>query len=396
MNRHAILTKLQNELERSRFERVLLFGLDNVRYAAGLNLPPLGNLIKEPLAVLIRRDAEPVLFAPAWLKDTLRRLSSIPNVQVYPVHGGNSADSFSKTVHAVLRRSGAENAAIGVTERRMSPALFAALRSELPNLAFSACDHWIAAVRMIKTPFEQQQLIEAARKTDHGICAAAHHVMVYAARPEKGLSEIIRVHCIERGLDMIGYESLAIGASGEHTVPPWPEAPYFGVGRGKYLQEDELVRMEVRASYKGYWSDAARMLTMGTPTAAQGRAYEQLVAVREKALQLMQPGTACNTVASKLNEYCTSEAIPVQPGHGFGHGIGVTPVEAPFIDVSDATTLAPGMVVVINPTVRGPEGALVRSYDTVVIEEGGCRLVGWYKDWNEPYKAVASYQHGGG
>jgi Xaa-Pro dipeptidase len=396
MSKYEVLDKVQSDLEQSRFERVLLFGTDNVRYAGGITLPPLGNLIGEAVAVLLQRNEAPVVFVPAWLKETFRTKAIISNVQVYSGHGQDAAVVFCKTLRAVLERTGAEKSEIGVTERRVSPALVSHLRSTLPDMNFTACDQWIAAVRMVKTAYEQQQLVQAARKTDHGLCGAAHHVMVYAARPEKGLSEIIRVHCIERGLDMIGYESLAIGASGEHTTTPWPEAPYFGVGRGKYLQEHELVRMEIRTSFNGYWSDAARMLTMGPATAEQSSAYQQVVSIREKALGLLRPGAVCSEIAQELQDYCKSKSIPLQLEHGFGHGIGVTPIEPPFIDSSDATALKAGMVLVISPTVRGPAGGLVRSYDTAVIENEGGRLVGWYKDWNEPYKAVASYQHGGG
>ena len=396
MSRNEVIDKVKTELEQSRFEGILLFGVDNIRYIAGLSLPPLGNFIDEPVAALVQRNAAPVLIAPAWLKTTLRNLGSISNVQVYKAHGNEVIDSFCSTVLTVLRSAGTDKSEIGITQRRVSPALFTQLRSKLPNVSFTACDQWIAELRMVKTKYEQRQLIEAARKTDHGICGAAHHVMVYAPRPEKGLSEIIRIHCIERGLDMVGYESLAIGASGEHTAPSWPEAPYFGVGRGKYLQENEIVRMEIRTSLNGYWSDAARMLTMGTPTPDQSRAYEQSVAIREKAISLIRPGAICNAIAEELTEFCKRESIPVQTEHGFAHGVGVMPLEPPFIDGSDTTVLKANMVLVINPTVVGPEGSLVRSYDTVVVEDSGCRLVGWYKNWNEPYKAVASYQHGGG
>ncbi len=396
MNRNEVIEKVKTELEKSRFERVLLFGVDNIRYIAGVSLPPLGNLITEPVAVLVQRNAAPILCAPAWLKTTLRNLGSISNVQVYTASGEDGVAAFCSTLLSVLKKAGAEKSEIGITERRVSPALVSQLRGVLPGAAFTACDQWIAEMRMVKTEYEQCQLIEAARKTDHGICGAAHHVMVYAARPEKGLSEIIRVHCIERGLDMVGYESLSIGASGEHAVTPWPEAPYYGVGLGKYLQENELVRMEIRASYNGYWSDAARMLTMGNPSADQSHAYEQVVAIREKAVGLIKPGAVCSEIAEELSSFCKSESIPVRSEHGFAHGVGVIPIEAPFIDGSDTTELRSGMVLVINPTVAGSSGALVRSYDTVVVEDEGCRIVGWYKNWNSPYKAVASYQHGGG
>jgi hypothetical protein len=43
------------------------------------------------------------------------------------------------------------------------------------------------------------------------------------------------------------------------------------------------------------------------------------------------------------------------------------------------------MVLVLEPVVRGPEAALLGAKDTVVVTETGCRLVGWWKDWREPY-----------
>lgn len=389
MNKSEIIKKIQSELSQSRYERVLLFGLDNIRYVAGGVLPFLGTLENDKVAVFLQRNEEPILIAPSWLKDTLRSIGRIRNVQVYTT-------AIEDVLPILIRRFGLENAEIGISEKRISYELYNSLQKILPKVSFSGCDQWITNVRMVKTEGEQELLEEVARKTDHGLSGAAHHVMVYAPRPEKGLSEIIRVHCIERELDMVGYESLSIGASGEHTHTPWPEAPFFGVGRGKYLEENELVRMEIRASLHGYWSDAARMLTMGSPTAEQANSYQQVVAIRKKALSLLRPGIAASDVASELLGFCEANTIPVIKEHGFGHGIGVVPIEPPFIDVSDPTVLKNGMVLVINPTVKGSSGELVRSYDTVIIGPTSSRLVGWYKNWDEPYKAVASYQHGGG
>jgi Xaa-Pro aminopeptidase len=104
----------------------------------------------------------------------------------------------------------------------------------------------------------------------------------------------------------------------------------------------------------------------------------------------------CSDAADELLKYCAEAGIDLIGEHGLGHGIGVSPVEPPFLDPADSTELREGMVLVLTPTVKGPEGELVRSYDTVIIGKNGPRLVGWYKDWNTPYKAVKSYQHGGG
>ncbi len=76
-------------------------------------------------------------------------------------------------------------------------------------------------------------------------------------------------------------------------------------------------------------------------------------------------------------------------GLALGHGIGVADVEAPYISAKDDTKICPGMALVIRPVVEGPKGELLWSSDTVVVEDDGPRVVGWYKDWRAPY--VANY-----
>jgi len=406
MRKLGILEKLTEELTQSPFEAVLVFGYDNIRYMTGAVLPFLGSLSPDTAAVFWKKNEEPVVIVPSGLRDTMRAAGRIRNVQGYaPLKGSSGSgrnplcgahSSLEDAVKYLAEKSGLENADIGLTKRRISAGLLARLQKRLQGCRLSSCDAWISGLRMIKTPAEQELLAEAAKKTDHGLAGAGHHVMVYAARPEKGLSEIIRVHCVERGLDMVGYESLAVGASGEHAAIPWPEAPFFGVGKGKQLAEGELVRMEIRTSLDGYWSDAARLITMGTPTEGQLKSYDDVVAIRKKAVSILQPGLKCSEAARELLGFCRAGGIDLVEEHGLGHGIGVCPVEPPFIDPSDDTVLKEGMVLVLTPTVKGPEGELVRSYDTLIVQTDGVKLVGWYKDWNGPYKAVKSYQHGGG
>ena len=36
------------------------------------------------------------------------------------------------------------------------------------------------------------------------------------------------------------------------------------------------------------------------------------------------------------------------------------------------------------------------SRDTVLLDFNGCKILGWYKDWREPYVASDSYYSGGG
>ena len=66
------------------------------------------------------------------------------------------------------------------------------------------------------------------------------------------------------------------------------------------------------------------------------------------------------------------------------------------INPDDHREIKEGMVLVFDPVVYGPSREIMRSKDTVVISKEGSEIVGWYKDWREPYIALSSYQHGGG
>jgi Xaa-Pro dipeptidase len=43
------------------------------------------------------------------------------------------------------------------------------------------------------------------------------------------------------------------------------------------------------------------------------------------------------------------------------------------------------MALVLDPAVYGPDREIMRSKDTVIITETACRIIGWYRDWREPY-----------
>ena len=249
---------------------------------------------------------------------------------------------------------------------------------------------------MHKTSAELALLDEVAYRTDHGILGATHHMMANAVRPEKGAAEIIRVHCLEREMDFIGYDFVAEVASGEHARKFWPVAPSYGVGLGKTLGKGEFLRMAISATMDGYRSDGCRLMVMGEPTDAQMEAYDALVWLRELAVRTMVPGVRCCDVYRTVCQAAQARSLPLVHDLGIGHGVGVTAFEAPYLTESDTTALSEGMVLVVDLIVLGPNEELLRTKDTVIIRESGAEVIGWYKDWREPYIASMSFPSGGG
>jgi Xaa-Pro dipeptidase len=384
----GIVEKVKASLERSDYDAILALGPDNVQYLTGAHLPFHYNLPDRYMAVLWPRKGEPTCICPAEWGSSYLELGWMERTSSYVEEPGNPealVEALSKLVKAVEKRTGK----IGLDLDRVSVALFEELQKALEGFELVDCGPWLGELRMTKTPGEVELLEDVAYRTDHGIFGAAHHVLVTSARSEMSLSEEIRVHSMEMELDVVGHHSVSQTASGEHAKKFWPLAPKFGLGYAKHLKPGEYVRMEMRASLDGYWSDAARMMTMGEPTEAQSEAYEALVALRNTALRETKPGAKCNEVYDAIKKKAAELGAELVPKLGLGHGVGVTTWEPPFLNAVDDTELRPGMVLVLDPMIYGPEREILRSKDTVVVTEDGCRVVGWYKDWREPY--IANY-----
>jgi Xaa-Pro dipeptidase len=136
-------------------------------------------------------------------------------------------------------------------------------------------------------------------------------------------------------------------------------------------------------------SNVARLLTLGEPTTEQSDTYKNLVALREAALRAIQPGANAKDVYKAVKNIAEEKGVQFAPLLAIGAGVGVTNYEPPFISEADDTEIKPGMVMVLNPVIEGPEGQLYMSKDTVLVTEEGAELIGWFKDWREPF--ISSY-----
>lgn len=380
----GITGKVQSALDRSAYDALVIAGADNVQYLSGAPLPFAPYRPGQCLLVSWPRTGQPACVCPSEWEATMGNQSWIGDVRPYPA-AGESLMPAVRLVAQHLDQSVSEGATVGLDMARATPAFVSALQSALPAFRLVACDRWLAELRMIKTPAELALLEEIADKTDHGINGAIHHVVVERFKTQLTLAEDIRVHCLERGLDLRGYGAAAQAACGEAATSFWPLAPKYGYSGTGPLEEGKMVRMSMRGHLAGYWSDACRMMVMGPQSDAQAAAYGQLVVLREAIIARLRPGIRCSQLFHEVTAEARQAGIDFIAELGLGHGIGVSPWEPPYLSGSDDTALAPGMVLVLDPAVCGPDREIMRSKDSVIITETGCRIIGWYRDWREPY-----------
>jgi len=376
--------RIKNELVKSTLDALTIFGGDNIQYLSGAKIPFIHSYPESGVAMIWLKTSEPSIICPTSWKETFKKLSLVKRYICY-----ECPEDLLKVVGMETRSSIKKNARIGVDMLRISASKFEELNKILCDYKLESCDDFLKKLRSVKTDSEIKLLENVAYQTDHGIFGTAHHVLVTSNRSEMSLSEEIRVHCMERGLDVIGFNSVSQVASGEHARKFWPLAPNYGVGFDKLLRKGEYVRMEAKTSKDGYWSDAARLMVMGEPTSQQRSIYEALVALRNIALSKIRPGVKCCEVYEEIHSEALKQKIDLVNEVTLGHGIGVTDFEAPYISAWDTTKLEKNMVLVIDLVIKGSDGEFLRSKDTVAVTDSSCIVIGWYKDWREPY--IANY-----
>jgi len=326
------------------------------------------------------------------LESTVRHLGRIDRILTYCPTGDDLGGMVEAVVKSV-RDSVESGAIISVDTRRVACDFFEALQQALPEVTFLACDDWLRGLRMVKTAPEMELLEDVAYTTDHGINGSLHHVIVAYPRTQMTEAEEIRVHCLERGLVETGYHSVAQVAAGTDAQKLWPLCSMHGFNYGysstARREAGQMVRVAMRATRDGYWSDASRIVVMGEPSPQQRETYDNLVTLRNVLLDCIKPGVKASDVFQSAKDVVEKKDIELVSELGLGHGIGVTAHEAPYLTKDDDTELQSGMVLVLDPVIYGSDRELVCSKDTVVITDSGCQIVGWWKDWREPYIPAA-------
>lgn len=143
-----------------------------------------------------------------------------------------------------------------------------------------------------------------------------------------------------------------------------------------YLEDGDIVNVDVSTIYNGYFSDSSRMFLIGNVSEDARR----LVNVTEQSLQVglqeVKPWRRLGNMGAAIHEFIKKNGYTVVKEIG-GHGIGLEFHEEPWVSyVSKRGTemlLVPGMVFTIEPMVNmGKDDIFIDEEDdwTVYTEDG--------------------------
>jgi Xaa-Pro aminopeptidase len=264
-------------------------------------------------------------------------------------------------------RAGERLMALGVTQTAFEPSYMTVAELDQVRSAYSggmqAVADIVSSIRMVKSE-DEIAVIEAAGRLAEGVLAD----LIGEIRP--GMTERELAAKFE-------YEFKARGASGASFDTIVLFGPRTSLPHGQpgdtALKDGDIVLLDFGCRLNGYCSDLTRTYAFGTISPWFEEIYQLTLTAQRGALDALRAGKTGREVDSVAREIIAGAGHGKHFGHGLGHGVGIEIHEPPRLNPESNVTLAPGMVVTVEPGIYVPGRGGVRIEDLVVVTEDGCR-----------------------
>lgn len=368
------ITKLRQAVADSEVDLLLVFRLENIRYATALRTHDWPQAHFGMAAYAVTRREQEYLYtldyyhAKArcpWLWDSLAEDEKGLPVTSRGLETETGAMVWAEDVLNRCKKLDIDVKRVGVD--MYSPGLAYALPQVFKDAEFVNGQNVMIKARSIKTEDEILCLKIAYDMTMAGMYEAREFL-----RPGVRECEVQAV-AFKKFYDLAGEwtQCSNIVCSGPYT------APYRRFTSDRIIAEGDPVIIDIGSRFNGYWGDYTRTWICGkdaNPPKAlielHQRAYDGL----KRSEKAIKPGATTEEVALA----CGEEQIL---NHSLGHGIGVGANDVPFIGIypgvtgKDARKLEVGMVFSIEPYCGVPGIGGIRLEDNFVVTEDGCECI---------------------
>ncbi len=368
VTRETSLKKARKEIAENKLDALVAVSPGSVYYTSGTYFMTQKNIPERLGLVSITDSGEPVFIYCTIEEGHAKEESWLPNLRGYQEFKDQPVDVLVD----VLKEQGAAKGRVGVEKMFFSARDFERLQSKLPHAELVDAGPIFDRMRWIKTPEEIRLLGDAAFATDEAIRVAFAEAAI--GTTERAIGEIMVAEGKARGGEKLLHLVLATGENGlkVHAEP----------GDTK-LKSADVLRTDFGMTWgRFYLSDIARTAFVGPLQPWQDELYRKLEHVQQATIAAMRPGVK----ASEVFHTCVGEfakvGIEFKMPH-IGHSIGVVIHENPMLQPFDHTVLEAGMILMLEPGIRGRD-SFYHTEDMIEITENGQRVLSRAADWSEP------------
>lgn len=338
--------ELEGRFERLRagmrvagLDGVVLTGEANLRWASGW-APRIYPSPTRPWFAVLPLEGDPQLVLPEMGLAEVQRDSWISRIECWPSPrpGDEGVSLLAQVLLALPRRFGAVGFELGPETRLGMPvADFLAVQARLaPVFQIADAGGLLQALRARKSPAEVglvRAAVDAAQAAFDALPSLAR-----VGTDERTLCRRFQARALEAGADRVPYVALASGPGGYDSIVRGPGAHLLAPG--------DVLGVDTGTVVGGYWADFNRNYALGPAPEAE-HAHRLLWRALEAGLAAAKSGAAASEVWHAM-----AALLPDAGNAGvgrMGHGIGLDYTEPPSIHPGDATVLAEGMVLAIEP-----------------------------------------------
>jgi len=222
----------------------------------------------------------------------------------------------------------------------------------------------VAAARLVKDETEVDLVRHACRLTSE--VAAAIPGMLREGMTEVELAARIDQAVQDRGGKAAFDTIVCFGKNGSEPHYSPDDVP---------LRRGDMILVDFGAELRSYCSDITRMFLFGQASVAQRAMFDVVSRAQGAAVQMMKAGTAARDVHRRVVEIIDATDFKGRFIHGTGHSIGLDVHDGGGINDASEVTLAPGMIMTVEPGVYVPGLGGVRIEDTVLVTANGPEIL---------------------
>ena len=237
----------------------------------------------------------------------------------------------------------------------------------------------------LKNPDQIKIMREAGRITGEALLVARDHVRPGISTYE--LDRLVREHIEKAGAkpSFLGYG----GFPGSACISINDEVIHGIPSKKRFLEEGDIVKVDVGAFYKGFHGDSARTIPVGRVSDEAMKLIEVTRASFFAGVDQLKVGNRLGDVGAAIDSLVVSNGFSTVKryiGHGIGHELHESPDVPNYGTPGRGTRLCAGLVIAIEPmvnvgtetvrelsdgwTVKTADGALSAHYENTVALTG--------------------------
>ena len=353
-------------------DAVCVFYPARVAYLTGFHHIP----TERPIALVIGSSGQSSLVVPAVEKEHAESATAVDQVRIYFEYPG--AEHPMDTVADVISEMGVRAERTGADHDGYVPywGYRGPRLSDLTGVEPLDAELIIESLRRVKSAAELECIqlacdwaVRGHRRMQDAITVGKTEMECYTPPATETLFEMVREMpgWRPKGLDDTGMVAMFVG--GRSTAMP------HGFVKGHGIQPGDVLVSGAGSNIDGYRSELERTMIVGEPTPEQRKAFDAMLALQSRAIEVMAPGVPAAEVELAVVQVAEDLGVVGNLRHHVGHSIGLEGHEAPFLDRGDDAVLEPGMVFTVEPGVYIKDLGGFRHSDTVVITEHGRRVM---------------------